>query len=122
MDIESFVTQVMHANFTLDQVRAVAAANDLSLNGLLDRASLLVARRYQSEVLTFADADDIMNRVWALVCCQPVADIAVPEITREIFEAFDQGEYRHADDPPDIDPETKYTKPLLAKAMARWDA
>jgi hypothetical protein len=46
----------------------------------------------------------------------------LPDLMCNIYDAFDAGEYQHREDPPDTDPEIKYTRPLLTKVLTRCGA
>ena len=122
MDLEFFIAKVASDELTLEQAMSVAAVRSMPLSHLFDLASLHVARSYERTTLTFEDADRIMNGLWGLLFQQPIENIVIPEITQDIFEAFDQGEYHHAGDSDDIDPEAKYTRPLVAAALAKHNA
>lgn len=114
------IERARSGSLSLLQVKAITTEHDLSLTRVLDLASLEVARRYQAGALAFEHADRIMNGLWGVLFGQPPEDIEIPEITEEIYVAFDSGEYHHPDDPRDVDPEAKYTRPLVAAALLKY--
>ena len=81
----------------------------------LDLIAREVAARYLDNDISFDVADDIMNAAWAY----SIDLSAIPTFMREIYEAFDAGEYLHAGDQPGTDNEAKYTKPYLRESLAR---
>jgi hypothetical protein len=92
-----------------------------TVESLLDRLSLHLAARYHAESLNFETADRVANRIWGLLHnSKPISELVFPDITLEIYEAFDAGEYYHRDDPPGTDPEIKYTRPLIERALQKY--
>ncbi|MEO7131391.1 MAG: hypothetical protein ABIZ07_08465 [Dermatophilaceae bacterium] len=80
---------------------------------VLDAVSLEVAQRYSAGEMTFRQCDEVMSLVWSF-CCRPGHPI--PDLTHEVFEAFDQGEYDHGDG---ADPEARFTKPMIRRIVNR---
>jgi hypothetical protein len=99
----------------------LSSESSISAPELLDELEHFVAKQYFTDQLQFDEADKIMNAAWSLCVSEDYwadHDRTVPEATREVFEAFDAGEYSHAGDDPSVDPEVKYTKPLIAAFLA----
>jgi hypothetical protein len=107
------------AGLSIHEASSVATQHGISLGRLLDMISLDVADRYEAGSLPFAEVDRTMNVIWGLIFSQPASEVEIPEVTEDIFNAFDQGEYCHSEDSPDIDPKAKYTKPMLKAALAK---
>ena len=82
--------------------------------------SIRVAQRFIAGTLDFADADTVMNWLWARVIDWLMAFDAppIPEPMFSIYEAFDGGEYHRQSDPPDVDPAQKYTVPEVKRILA----
>lgn len=80
-----------------------------------------VVRRYLAGELTFIQADQAVN--WLFAHCYVSEDCPgeMPELARSIFEAFDAGEFRHQDDSTDIDPEKEYTLPQIREIIGALD-
>lgn len=89
----------------------------VSREAFCDIFSRRVAHEYAAGRLSFDVADAAMNRLWAYAYLGDEAFI--PAYAREVFEAFDEGEFHHACDPPGTDPEQKYTRPLILELVAR---
>jgi hypothetical protein len=117
--LSSLTEDSKNARLTLERAKAVAAAQCVSLNDLLDAASLHIVNRFEEGDVDFAEADITMNGLWALLFQQAGPDIVVSEVLQDIYEAFDQGEYYHSGDPAEIDPVEKYTKPMLKAALLK---
>lgn len=79
----------------------------------LDAIALRVAVLYDAGEMSFEEADDLMNVVWAF-SCRPSTP-GVPDLAYEVFCAFDAGEYHHGDG---ADPERKYTRPEIRRIVA----
>ena len=73
-----------------------------------------VASEFVAGRLSYEGADAAVS--WLHYFCYVDADRGMPDFATDIHEAFDQGEYMHAGDPPGTDPVEKYTRPLLEKA------
>jgi hypothetical protein len=82
-----------------------------------DVFSRRIAQEYAADRMSFDTADAAMNRLFAFAYLGD--DDFLPAYSREVFEAFDEGEYRHSEDPPGSDPEQKYTRPQILEIVAR---
>jgi len=82
-----------------------------------DAFSERVANEYAAGRISFDTADAAMNRLFAFAYLGD--EDFLPPFSREVFEAFDDGEYRHSDDPPDTDPVQKYTRPQILEIVSR---
>ena len=89
---------------------------------MVDVFSVFVARAYARGDIPFEDADTIMNAIFDVAVSTRFwaeHDRVVPPHMMEVYQAFDAGEYFHPGDEPDVNPESKYTKPLIADFLAR---
>ena len=77
----------------------------------------LAATGYMGGTMTFEVADRAMNELFSYSYADE--DRGMPAYAWHVFNAFDQGEFHHPNDPSDVDPEQKYTKAILAEAMAQ---
>ena len=91
--------------------------SELSLEEFCDTFSRRVAQEYGSGRMSFDVADAAMNRMWEFAFLGD--ENFIPPYSREVFEAFDDGEYHHSGDPPGTDPELKYTRPWILEILAR---
>jgi hypothetical protein len=76
-----------------------------------------VAEEYVAGRLTFSVADSAMNRLWEYAFLGD--ESFIPAYSREVFEAFDEGEYAHREDAPGTDPRLRYTLPSILELVAR---
>jgi hypothetical protein len=72
-----------------------------------------VARRFLNRELDFQTADAAMNWLFAFSYVTDDCPGEMPLLAREVFEAFDAGEYIHPNDDPNDDPVEKYTLPQI---------
>jgi hypothetical protein len=89
----------------------------MSREEFCDIFSERVAHEYAADRIPFDVADAAMNRLFAFAYLGD--EDFLPPFSREVFEAFDDGEYRHSDDPPDTDPVQKYTRPQILEIVSR---
>jgi hypothetical protein len=82
-----------------------------------DAFSRRIAHEYAADRISFDTADAAMNRLFTFAYLGD--DDFLPAYSREVFEAFDEGEYRHSEDPPGTDPVQKYTRPQILEIVAR---
>ncbi len=68
-----------------------------------------IARRYLAGELSFADADAAANWLFTHSYVAEGCPGEMPTLAREIFDAFDSGEFHHKGDDLSEDPEKKYT-------------
>lgn len=88
---------------------------------MLDELAYFVAQQYAEGEMAFGVANEIMNAAWSVCVSEEFwadHDRTIPEVTRVVYQAFDEGEYLHPGDAPHVDPELKYTKPLIATFLA----
>ncbi|GAB2495127.1 hypothetical protein GCM10027084_05770 [Pseudoxanthomonas sangjuensis] len=73
----------------------------------------IVALDFADGVMSFSDGDGAMNRLWS------ISDFGLTGFALEVFEAFDEGEYTHSDDPSEVIPWQKYTLPWVMEALTK---
>ena len=98
---------------------AIQAAR--SAPDLLDDLSYFVASQYSLGKMDFEEGDVVMNALWAVCVSEEFwadHDRTIPSATNSVYLAFDAGEYYRNSDPPDTDPEFKYTRPLIEAFIA----
>jgi hypothetical protein len=103
--------------FSHDDLEAARSVSGLSMSDFLDCIARRVAHQYFAEILSFEVADCAINSLSAY--CLSQHEVMLPSYANEIYNAFDRGEYRHADDGVNEDPETKYTKPQIRAIVVR---
>lgn len=98
---------------------ALAEQASCGTSELLDQLSLHVARAFVDGALPFERGDFIMNSVFGTLCASdfPSDYLDMPDLTYEVYLAFDSGEYRRPEDAPDVDPVEKYTRPMLLRLL-----
>jgi hypothetical protein len=102
-------------------VKHTAGQTSRSAPDVLDDLSYFIASEYSANRMTFEQADTAMNALWSVCVSREFwAEHDIPELTTMVYLAFDAGEYRRQTDPPDTDPEVKYTKPLIAEFLAEY--
>jgi hypothetical protein len=77
----------------------------------------LIANRFLANQMTYELADTAIN--WVRGYSLTTESTSLPEPCSEIYLAFDQGEFLHPSEPPDLDPVEAYTRPLLKDIVAR---
>ena len=99
------------------EVERVRATMNLSPGAFFDCFARRVAHEYFAENITFEVADCAMNSVDAY--CLAQYDVTLPSYARDVYYAFDQGEFKHPKDGASVDPEVKYTKSEIQAIVVR---
>lgn len=102
-------------------LKDVAVKSGRAAPELLDELSYVVASQYSANEMGFEEADTVMNSLWAVCFSKEFwaeHDRTIPPVTNAVYLAFDAGEYHRDSDPPDTDPESKYTRPLIDEFLA----
>ena len=106
---------------TYELLGAIAARGATTPPKALEELALHVAQEYSNGRLSFEEADSIMNAAFAVATSAgfwAAHDRSVPSMVFEVYQAFDEGEYHHPGDAPGIEPELKYTRPLVERFLA----
>ena len=96
---------------TLGEVDALAASMSVTREQFYETVLLAVAESFQRGELAFDVADAVANEFWGL------SDFSLSGRAREVFLAFDEGEYYHSRDPVGSDPVQLYTRPQIAAIL-----
>jgi hypothetical protein len=87
----------------------------ISLSEFCNDFALEIAKGYMRGDYSWDFGDTAMNGLYA--CAYGVGDFSLPDLALQVYEAFDEGEYRHLDDPrPNGEPRTRARlEPLIAR-------
>jgi hypothetical protein len=105
---------------TTSEIERCSETTRLELKAVLNLAALTVARRYASGQIDFSIGDEIMNSLHSWSTLHGTG--LLPDPAHQVFEAFDEGEYRHKDDSSETDIEAKYTRPMIDAVLRGNDA
>jgi hypothetical protein len=100
---------------------AWCAQTGLSASDASNAVALQIARDYLAGKLDYVVCDRIMNSLMNAVTTQEflaVSDRTIPRQLISVYQAFDAGEYVHADDVDGENQEEKYTRPMLISLLA----
>lgn len=81
---------------------------------LYDQIAACLALGFHNSELTFTFCDAVVNDIHDVITC---AGEDRPELFWNVFLAFDNGEYRHKDN-PGADPVAAYTRPMIEEIVA----
>lgn len=91
---------------TLDDIDRFSASLSMTREQFYEAVLMFVAEAFQRGELTFSTGDAVANRLWAL------SEFSLAGRARDVFLAFDDGEYHRNDDRSD-DPVQLYTRPQI---------
>jgi len=94
--------------------------NGGSQDAFYDAFARHVAIEFIENRLTYEAADVAMSHLFVFACVEGEGDL--PGFAREVFEAFDLGDYIHAGDPSGTNSERKYTRPRLRRLLEMMPA
>ncbi|MDX6748182.1 hypothetical protein SHK09_15400 [Polaribacter sp. PL03] len=88
---------------------------------LMEKISIETSLKYWNGDIDFNQGDLIMNIVYGhwVTNNNYIKNCDFSETLWECFEAFDSGEYHHNGDDKNIDPEEKYTKPMIENLLKK---
>jgi hypothetical protein len=104
-------------NHPLIDSAIVSSLDGTSREEFCDAFSRRIALEYAAGRMRFEVADAAMNRLGEYAFLGD--ETFIPPYSREVFEAFDAGEYFHSEDPPGTDPEEKHTRPWILEIVGR---
>ena len=99
---------------TSEEVARLCGGTAADTNAALDSLAREVASRYLQGATGFVPADTLMNNLFA----HGALHSNLPPTFMRVYEAFDQGEYRHEGDESGVDAEAVYTKPMLSALIS----
>src|SRR6187551_1752087 len=94
-------------NLTLGEIDALAASMSMTREQFYEVVLMAVAESFHRGELAFDTADAVANEFWGL------SEFSLSGRAREVFLAFDEGEYHHSRDPVGSDPVQLYTRPQI---------
>ena len=112
-EIEKIAAQ---RSVSIPEAKAACESSGRSLKALLDEISLGIACRYIDGNASFDYCDAVMNGLFDIILLGEENAIS-SDLAWGIYLAFDEGEYRHLSDAPDIKPREKYTRPMLLEIL-----
>jgi hypothetical protein len=93
-----------------------AVTLNTSLNALLNAFAREVAEGYLDGKYSWEFGDTVMNNLYS--CAYVFSDLCLPDFAWNVFAAFDEGEYIHTGESPELDGEPR-TKALLLQLIER---
>jgi hypothetical protein len=101
------------AHLTEDDVRRWSGLIGEPRPTLYDKIAIYLARGFHSSELDFEFCDAIANDIHGIITS---VDDRRPDLFWQVYLAFDEGEYYHANN-RDEDPVEVYTRPLIARIV-----
>jgi hypothetical protein len=113
--LHQLVIRSCNAPLSADAVAPLLAAE--SREAFYDAFARHVATEFIENRMPYEAADIAMSHLFVFACIEGEGDL--PGYAREVFEAFDLGEYIHAGDPSGTNSERKYTRPKIRRLLER---
>lgn len=111
--LHALVIRTCNVRLSADVVAPFLAGD--SREAFYDAFARHVALEFIENRMPYEAADVAMSHLFVFACIEGEGDL--PGHAREIFEAFDLGEYIHAGDPSGTNSERKYTRPRLRRLL-----
>lgn len=106
---------VRSANRPLSPSEVAPLLADSTREAFYDAFARHVAVEYIENRMPYEAADAAMSHLFVFACVEGEGDL--PGYAREVFEAFDLGDYIHAGDPSGTNSERKYTRPRIRRLL-----
>ena len=101
---------------TLSDLVPICERFAVAPHDVLNELSVAVAEGYLQGSLLYDFCNSVMNGIInAVVEVGMTNDMPQPAFS--LYQAFDQGEWFRSNDPPETDPNEKYTKPVVEEIM-----
>ncbi|WP_440223153.1 hypothetical protein ACQQ2N_19045 [Dokdonella sp. MW10] len=94
----------------IDQLCALSGFGRVQI---YDMTASYIAEEFISGRISFFDADAVANFIWS------ESSFGLTGFSKDVFLAFDDGEYLATSDPADADPVAKYTRPQIMDLLAK---
>jgi len=123
--LESLLLSAAQNALEVEDLLLFAERHEITAIGASEAISLHVAQSYADGRIDYVIGDRIMNSMIGLVTEKAfwaVSGNVVPPLVLSVYQAFDEGEYIHPGDPPDVDAESKYTKAMIAAILGEQRA
>jgi len=117
MSEDEIINLAIDGILKLNHIDSYREESGLTREEAFNSLSISVARRYQSQSLTYEEADYAANLIWSAMvqdCVDREDQGGFAQPAYDIYEAFDAGEYDHGDGD---DPIEKYTKPRIKEIL-----
>lgn len=103
-------------------LRAASDASPENAADSFDALGLEIARRYNSSLISFADADTLANAMFSAMCHGAFFTdyFDADRVAARVYYAFDEGEYIHRGESDAIDPVEKYTNPMIEEILKEY--
>lgn len=111
MNIDEIIKIAAEGPLSPQTVDAVCADQRMTLDDLFNMFARKVTEGYLEGTYAWSLCDQAMTNLFSYACLRAKGDL--PAYAREVFHAFDEGEYIHHGDSKNIDGEQR-TKKLLA--------
>jgi|SRR6476469_7801716 len=121
IDIEKALAELAYDILDMSRVSDILNNPKEFPVSLVEELSIKTALKYWEGNLHFEDADCIVNNLYFFWVCNEyfVTKFSFPDAAWECFLAFDAGEFHHPNDDSSINPEEKYTRPLVKKLLKK---
>ncbi|HET7844161.1 MAG TPA: hypothetical protein VFL14_08425 [Xanthomonadales bacterium] len=111
--LHQLVILACNARLTADAIAPFLV--DASHADFYDAFARHVAVEFIENRMPYEAADAAMSHLFVFACVEGEGDL--PTYAREVFEAFDLGDYIHAGDPSGTNSERKYTRPRIRRLL-----
>jgi len=101
---------------TVAEATEACSASGEVLAEVIEELSLSLARRYLSDQASFAHCDTVISNLSPVILLGSERGM-LSDVAWSIYLAFDEGEHRHTKDVIEIDPQERYTRPMLKKLL-----
>jgi len=101
-----------------EEIDDLLSETDLSPEEACDAFAAELAAGFGDSRLSYDLCDAVVNALFAWITTDK-DHRTIPASFWEVFNAFDEGEYRHPGDADDVDPSEKYTRTQIRDFLSR---
>jgi hypothetical protein len=122
MTLKEIIEKAADGQLNSEQVEDFCSAAGMAFSVFCDEFARVIATEYSDGRFAYTFCDSAMNALFAFttnrIVDHPSKDF-LPDYSYSVYLAFDEGEYRHRNDPPNVSSEELYTKPMIARIISK---
>ncbi|WP_248767253.1 hypothetical protein [Pseudomonas sp. MWU12-2345] len=116
MELRRLMLEAAETGLSINDIEPMGTRLGIDPRQLVNELALAVASGLNAMTLDFDFCNQVMNGLEGVVA-QLAVDGETPEPALSIYLAFDAGEFKRSNDPIDVYPTEKYTRPMIERIL-----
>ncbi|RBH52409.1 MULTISPECIES: hypothetical protein [Pseudomonas] len=116
MELRRLMLEAAETGLNINDIEPMGTRLGIDSRQLVNELALAVANGFNAMTLDFDFCIQVMNGLEGVVA-QLAVDGETPEPALSIYLAFDAGEFKRLDEPAEVCPAEKYTRPMIERIL-----